>query len=153
MGGTERPLPAPAPHRARRRLLLAAALPAALAGCGFKLRGVTQLPFETFYSSAAQSSPLGGELRRAVRINGATVVDRREDAQVRFDLPDVAHTFLPGHKIMVQVQSTWFPLADRNPQQFVDVYHAKDSDFIPAEIQVFHTPLGASSVVLPVLRK
>lgn len=73
--------------------------------------------------------------------------------QVRFDLPDVAHTFLPGHKIMVQVQSTWFPLADRNPQQFVDVYHAKDSDFVPAEIQVFHTPLGASGVVLPVLRK
>ena len=73
--------------------------------------------------------------------------------QVRFDLPDVAHTFLPGHKLMVQVQSSWFPLADRNPQQFINIYQAKDEDFIPANIQVFHTPLGASGVELPVLRK
>ena len=73
--------------------------------------------------------------------------------QVRFDLPDVAHTFLPGHKLMVQVQSSWFPLADRNPQQFINIYQAKDADFIPANIQVFHTPLGASGVELPVLRK
>lgn len=68
--------------------------------------------------------------------------------QVRFDLPDVAHTFLPGHKIMVQVQSSWFPLADRNPQQFINIYQAKDEDFVPATIRVFHT---ASGVVLPVL--
>lgn len=73
--------------------------------------------------------------------------------QVRFDLPDVAHTFKPGHKIMVQVQSSWFPLADRNPQQFVNIYQAKDEDFIPANVQIFHTPLGPSGVVLPVLRK
>ena len=73
--------------------------------------------------------------------------------QVRFDLPDVAHTFQPGHKIMVQVQSSWFPLADRNPQQFINIYQAKDADFIPADVQIFHTPLGASGVVLPVLRR
>lgn len=73
--------------------------------------------------------------------------------QVRFDLPDVAHTFLPGHKLMVQVQSSWFPLADRNPQQFINIYQAKDEDFVPANIQVFHTKLGASGVELPVLRK
>lgn len=72
--------------------------------------------------------------------------------QVRFDLPDVAHTFLPGHKIMVQVQSSWFPLADRNPQQFINIYQAKDEDFIPANVQIFHTPLGASGIVLPVMR-
>jgi putative CocE/NonD family hydrolase len=72
---------------------------------------------------------------------------------VRFDLPDVAHTFLPGHKIMVQVQSSWFPLADRNPQQYIDIYHAKDEDFVPANVQIFHTPLGASGVVLPVMRR
>jgi LPS-assembly lipoprotein len=73
-----------------RRLLghaLLVAVPALLAaGCGFKLRGVTELPFRTFYSSLPQSSQFGAELRRAVRSNGAQVVDRREDAQVRFDL-------------------------------------------------------------------
>ncbi len=75
-----------APARAGRRLALAAAPALLLAGCGFKLRGATELPFKTFYTALPQSSQLGGELRRAVRINGATVVDRREDAQVRFDL-------------------------------------------------------------------
>jgi putative CocE/NonD family hydrolase len=73
--------------------------------------------------------------------------------QVKFELPDVAHTFLPGHKLMVQVQSSWFPLADRNPQQFVNIYEAKDEDFVPCTIQVHRDPLGASGVILPVLRK
>ncbi|MCB9305977.1 MAG: CocE/NonD family hydrolase [Lewinellaceae bacterium] len=74
-------------------------------------------------------------------------------SQVNFDLPDVAHTFLPGHKIMVQVQSSWFPLADRNPQQFINIYEASDQDFVPATIRVYHMPVGASGVILPVLRK
>jgi len=45
-------------------------------------------------------------------------------------LPDVAHTFKAGHKIMVQIQHTWFPLADRNPNQFMDIYKAKAEDYI-----------------------
>jgi LPS-assembly lipoprotein len=74
-----------APSVGRRRLLCAAALPALLAaGCGFKLRGQTALPFKTFYAPLPTSSPFGGELRRALRTNGATIVERREDAQVRF---------------------------------------------------------------------
>jgi len=48
---------------------------------------------------------------------------------VRFSLPDVAHTFRSGHRIMIQVQGSWFPLVDRNPQTFVDIYEAKESDF------------------------
>ena len=71
---------------------------------------------------------------------------------VKFDLPDIAHSFLPGHKLMVQVQSSWFPLADRNPQQFVNIYEAKDEDFVPCDIQVYRTQLGASGVILPVLK-
>ncbi len=73
--------------------------------------------------------------------------------QVKFDLPDVAHTFLPGHKIMVQVQSSWFPLADRNPQQFINIYECKDSDFMPSEITVWHNGAYNSGVILPVLKK
>jgi LPS-assembly lipoprotein len=76
----------PIAPRARRRLAIAAAPALLLAGCGFRLRGATELPFRTFYTALPQSSQLGGELRRAVRVNGATVVDRREEAQVRFDL-------------------------------------------------------------------
>ncbi|MDO8366576.1 MAG: CocE/NonD family hydrolase [Saprospiraceae bacterium] len=72
---------------------------------------------------------------------------------VKFELPDVAHTFLPGHKLMVQVQSSWFPLADRNPQQFVNIYEAKDEDFVPCTVQLHRSPVAASGVILPVLKK
>ncbi len=70
---------------------------------------------------------------------------------VQFALPDVAHTFKKGHKIMVQVQSSWFPLVDRNPQKFVDIYHAKDEDFQKASIKVYHGQGINSKLVLPVL--
>jgi putative CocE/NonD family hydrolase len=72
--------------------------------------------------------------------------------KVKFKLPDVAHVFKQGHRIMVQVQSTWFPLVDRNPQQFVDIYHAKDSDFKKISIRVYHDAAHPSSIVLPVVR-
>jgi len=71
-------------------------------------------------------------------------------ANVKFELPDVSHTFLPGHKIMIQVQSSWFPLTDRNPQQFIDIYKAKDEDFIPCDIQMHRDASRASGVILPV---
>ena len=58
---------------------------------------------------------------------------------VHFTLQDVAHTFRAGHTIMVQVQSTWFPLVDRNPQKFVDIYTAQESDFQPATQRVYHS--------------
>lgn len=69
--------------------------------------------------------------------------------QVKFTMPDVAHTFKKGHKIMIQVQSSWFPLADRNPQQFVDIYHAKDSNFVKETIKIYH---DSSKIILPVLK-
>lgn len=71
--------------------------------------------------------------------------------QVKYELPDIAHTFKRGHRIMVQVQSSWFPLVDRNPQKFIDIYHAKDSDFQKATIKMFHDGVNASSVTLPIL--
>jgi uncharacterized protein len=58
---------------------------------------------------------------------------------VNFTMQDVAHTFRTGHKIMVHVQSTWFPLIDRNPQSFLDIYSAKESDFQKATQRVYHT--------------
>ena len=59
--------------------------------------------------------------------------------KVAFSLPDVAHTFRKGHRMMVQVQSSWFPLADRNPQQFMNIYTADKSDYKKATIRIYGT--------------
>ncbi len=58
---------------------------------------------------------------------------------VKFTMPDICHTFRPGHKLMIQVQSTWFPLVDRNPQTFTDIYSAKAEDFKKATHRVYHS--------------
>jgi uncharacterized protein len=72
--------------------------------------------------------------------------------EVNFYLPDIAHTFKRGHRIMVQVQSSWFPLVDRNPQNFVNIYEAKTTDFQKAQVKIYHSSQYPSSIVLPVLK-
>jgi uncharacterized protein len=72
--------------------------------------------------------------------------------KVNFYLPDVAHTFKKGHRIMVQVQSSWFPLVDRNPQKFINIYEASDNDFQKADIKIYHSNQYPSSIVLPVIK-
>ncbi|MBI3502451.1 MAG: CocE/NonD family hydrolase [Bacteroidetes bacterium] len=74
-------------------------------------------------------------------------------SEVKYELPDVAHTFQKGHRIMVQIQSSWFPLADRNPQQFCDIYHCDEKDFVKSTIRIYHDAKNASSLLLPVLKK
>lgn len=70
----------------------------------------------------------------------------------RFALPTANHVFLPGHRIMVQVQSSWFPLYDRNPQTFVpSIFWAKPGDYRKAEQRIHHAPGRASFVELPVV--
>jgi predicted acyl esterase len=64
---------------------------------------------------------------------------------------DVLHTFRRGHRIMVQIQSSWFPLVDRNPQTFVDIYHASEADFRRATERVYRSPSAASHVEIGVL--
>jgi putative CocE/NonD family hydrolase len=71
---------------------------------------------------------------------------------VKFAIPDVAHTFKKGHRLMIQVQSSWFPLVDRNPQKFVDIYTAEDSDFQKETIRVFHDSEHPSKITLSVLK-
>ena len=75
-----------------------------------------------------------------------------EPTEVKFELNDIAHTFRKGHRIMVQIQSSWFPLVSRNPQQFVDVYHAGDSDYIPTTVTVYHDAARPSRVILNILQ-
>ncbi len=72
---------------------------------------------------------------------------------VKFELPDVAHTFKKGHRIMIQIQSSWFPLADRNPQKFIDIYKAADSDFQKATIRIHHTKTNQTKFILPVIKQ
>jgi len=71
---------------------------------------------------------------------------------VDFTMPDVYHTFRKGHRIMVQIQSSWFPLVDRNPQTFADIPNAKPEDFKKATERVFHRSDAASAVEVMVLQ-
>jgi putative CocE/NonD family hydrolase len=71
--------------------------------------------------------------------------------EVKFALPDVAHTFQKGHRLMIQIQSSWFPLADRNPQKFMNIYEANDSDFKKETIRIYHDGSNSSKIILPVL--
>jgi putative CocE/NonD family hydrolase len=70
--------------------------------------------------------------------------------RVSFSLQDVFHRFRRGHRIMVQIQSSWFPLVDRNPQKFLDIYSARPDDFVRATQRVYHTREYPSEIVLPV---
>lgn len=72
--------------------------------------------------------------------------------KVKFVLPDVAHTFKKGHKLMIQIQSSWFPLFDRNPQKFVDIYKCDDKDFTLSEVKVYANKINASNVILPIIK-
>ena len=73
-------------------------------------------------------------------------------SQVKFELNDALHTFKKGHKIMVQVQSSWFPLVDMNPQKFMRIPEADANDFQKSTIRVFHDGANASRIILPVLK-
>ncbi|HZE96564.1 MAG TPA: CocE/NonD family hydrolase [Planctomycetota bacterium] len=72
--------------------------------------------------------------------------------KVDYPMPDVLHTFRKGHRIMVQVQSSWFPLVDRNPQKYVDIYQAAAADFQKATQRVYRSPAEPSSVQVHVLQ-
>lgn len=69
-----------------------------------------------------------------------------EVTQVRFEIPAVLHTFKPGHRIMIQVQNSWFPLVDRNPQTFVNIYEADEEDFQKATHRIYHDASRPSAV-------
>lgn len=72
--------------------------------------------------------------------------------KVSFKLADIAHTFQKGHRMMIQIQSSWFPLVDRNPQKFVNIYEASAKDFQKEDIKIYHSKEYSSSIVLPVLK-
>jgi uncharacterized protein len=72
--------------------------------------------------------------------------------EVKYEMPDVAHTFKKGHRIMIQVQNSWFPLVDRNPQKFVNIYNCSDSDFQKATHRIYHDAAYPSHIKISVLQ-
>jgi len=71
--------------------------------------------------------------------------------EISFDAPDSYHTFLKGHRIMVQIQSSWFPLVDRNPQTYGNIYTAREEDFQVATEQIYRSGTHASYIELGVV--
>jgi putative CocE/NonD family hydrolase len=73
--------------------------------------------------------------------------------EVKYELPDVAHTFKKGHRIMIQVQNSWFPLVDRNPQKFVNIFKCSDSDFQKATQRIYHDAKYPSCIKVNILEE
>ncbi len=69
-------------------------------------------------------------------------------SKVAFTLPDIFHTFRTGHRLMIQIQSSWFPLVDRNPQKFTDIYSARREDFQKATHRVYRSPAAPSFLLV-----
>jgi putative CocE/NonD family hydrolase len=99
---------------------------------------------------------LAGEVMRGKFRNSITDPEPMvpgEITPISFDLRDRYHTFLVGHRIMVQIHSTWFPVIDRNPQQFLDIFQAEEADFQKATQRVYLTPEHPSLLELRVLNR
>ena len=99
------------------------------------------------YQMLVRGDVMRGKFRNSFEKPEAFVPNQVTD--VNFEINDINHTFRKGHKLMIQVQSTWFPLVDRNPQQFMNVFEANESDFVKATHKVF----GSSSISLLKLSK
>ena len=108
---------------------------------GFSMSGLQRL---------VRAEVMRGKFRNSLEKPEAFVPNKI--TAVKFDLNDVAHTFKKGHKIMVQVQSSWFPLIDRNPQKFMRIPEATEKDFQKATIRIYHDAINASKIILPVLK-
>ncbi len=95
---------------------------------------------------------LRGRYRNSLETPEPITPDKVEEYKI--DLHPNDHVFMKGHRIMVQVQSTWFPLYDRNPQKFVpNIYKATDADYMKATQKIYRSKDAASSIVLPVVGK
>lgn len=78
--------------------------------------------------------------------------ESNKPTQVKFQLQDVMHTFKKGHKLQIQIQSTWFPLIDRNPQKYVEnIYKADDEDFVKSMHKIYHSSEHPSKITVQIL--
>lgn len=96
------------------------------------------------YQQLVRGEPFRGKFRNSLSQPEPFTPD--QPVSIKFDMPDVMHTFLPGHRLMVQIQSTWFPLTDRNPQKFMDIPGATESDFQKATERVYRGGTNGSRI-------
>jgi uncharacterized protein len=118
---------------------------------------------DVYPNEVASNPPLGGYQlmisadifrgRYRESLEQPTAIAPNQPLLYRFALPTANHVFLPGHRIMVQVQSSWFPLYDRNPQTFVpNIFWAKPADFEKATQRIYHAPGHTSFIELPIVK-
>ena len=96
------------------------------------------------YQQMVRGEPFRGKFRNGFDKPEAFVPGK--PARIEFAMPDICHVFRPGHRIMVQIQSSWFPLTDRNPQVFLDIPTAKASDFQKATQRVYRGGADGSRI-------
>jgi uncharacterized protein len=102
------------------------------------------------YQMLVRGEIFRGKFRNSFEKPEPFVAGKKE--QVKFTLPDIAHTFKKGHKLMIQIQSSWFPLFDRNPQQFVNIYTCDEKDFVKSEIKILHNATAVSKITFNVVK-
>jgi hypothetical protein len=105
---------------------------------------------EKGYQLLLRGEPMRARFRNSFASPEALQPDK--ETQVNFTMPDMNHTFRRGHRIVVQVQSSWFPLVDINPQTFGNIPSATSTDFVKATQRVFHTSQADSAIILPILQ-
>jgi putative CocE/NonD family hydrolase len=98
------------------------------------------------YQQLIRGEPFRGKFRKS--FEKPEPFEPGKPDRITFNLPDIAHTFRQGHRIMVQIQSSWFPLTDRNPQKFMDIPKAKATDFTKATQHVFFGGSDGSRITL-----
>ncbi|WP_309672041.1 CocE/NonD family hydrolase C-terminal non-catalytic domain-containing protein, partial [Gemmatimonas sp.] len=103
------------------------------------------------YQQLVRAGVLRARWRRSTAV--PTPMVPGQPAEVTIELPDVFHTFRAGHRVMVQVQGSWFPLLDRNPQRFVpNIYEATAADFMPARHRAWVGGRAGSRLAFPTLK-
>ncbi|MGB8317153.1 MAG: CocE/NonD family hydrolase [Ignavibacteriaceae bacterium] len=98
------------------------------------------------YEMLVRGNILRGKFRESLELPKPFIPGKVTN--IKFDLMDICHTFKKGHRIMIQIQSSWFPLFDRNPQKFVDIYNAEENDFQKAEQKVYFSKKYSSRIIL-----
>jgi putative CocE/NonD family hydrolase len=100
------------------------------------------------YQQLVRGEPFRGKFRKSFESAEPFVPGKIEE--LRFSMPDAYHCFKKGHRLMVQIQSSWFPLTDRNPQTFTEIPDAKAEDLLPAAEHIYRARRFASFVELNV---
>jgi putative CocE/NonD family hydrolase len=98
------------------------------------------------YQQLVRGEPFRGKYRNS--FERPEPFEPGKPARVEFIMPDVFHTFRTGHRVMVQIQSSWFPLVDRNPQTFCNIYRARPEDFRKATQRVYRSADAASGLTV-----